>query len=324
MTSAVEPAEHRQGPTTATPQRVFGIDVLGLGAAGGTPSRSGGRTVVIELGSAEDIDRMSRSATATTVLERQTRDGRLVMVVEHVPGLGYRVYAPRNGRHLVSPDGSQVVSALPPIAPWRWQRLLFAQVLPLASTLRGLELLHASAVEWMGRTMALVARTGTGKTSTAAHVVASGGALLTDDVLALERAHGTIVAHSGAPTLSIDAAELERMTPDGRRRLGARLGRADKIMFAAPVAPRANRLDCLYFLERPASGALRIEPLAAEPFRLLSNSFNTYVRTATRVVNQLEIVAHLAETIPAFAVRIPVGAAAADVARAVIAHLERG
>ena len=108
------------------------------------------------------------------------------MAVDHHPDLGYRVYAPRNGRHLVSPDGAQIFSTRPIHALWRWQRLLLAQVLPLSATLQGLELLHASAVGWNGRDLGLVARAGTGKTSVAAHVVARGGVLVTDDVLALE------------------------------------------------------------------------------------------------------------------------------------------
>jgi hypothetical protein len=303
--------------------RAFGIDVVDH-TAGGSPAMASGedRTVVIEPRSAAALDGAWRPETATRVLERRRSDGRLVMAVDHSPELGYRVYAPRNGRHLVSPDGSRIVSALPPIARWRVQRLLFAQVLPLASTLQGLELLHASAVTWRGRTAAFVARAGTGKTSTAAHVVASGGTLLTDDVLALEEVDGTLIAHSGVPTLSIDEAELDRMTSEGRARLGTPVGHADKIVLSVPLATRADRLDRLYFLVRTATGGLGIDRLDADPVRLLANSFNLYVRTPERIVNQLAIAARLAATVPVCRVRIPVGVPATDVAREVVAHME--
>jgi hypothetical protein len=315
MTVAVSPADRRA--ILASPLRTFGIEVVD-----GASTAGAARQVGMERRSADELDRMWRPRKATRVLERRWRDGRLVMSVDHDPESGYRVYAPWNGRHLVAPDGGRIRSALPPSSPWRWQRLLFAQVLPLAATLQGLELLHASAVEWHGKTVAFVARAGTGKTSTAAHVVASGGTLLTDDVLALEIVDGAIVGHSGVPTLSIDRAELARMSADGRARVGAALGRADKLVLAVPVSPRARPLDGLYFLERPSAGELRVERRDPDPFLLLANSFNLYVRTPERIVNQLDVASRLAETVPLFTVRIPVGAAASDVARTVTEHAE--
>ena len=148
----------------------------------------GDRTTLLEACSPGDVERTwgARRGAGGRVLERRRPDGTLVMSVDHDPAVGYHVYAPDNGRHTVSCNGSRIECALPQIAPWRWQRLLFAQVLPLAATLQGLELLHASAIEWGGRCLGFVAPSGTGKTSVAAHIVASGGALVTDDVLALE------------------------------------------------------------------------------------------------------------------------------------------
>ncbi len=120
-------------------------------------------------------------------------------------------------------------------------RLLFAQVLPLAATLQGLELLHASAVVLDGRTIAFSAPAGTGKTSVAAHLVAGGASLLTDDVLALELSNDGLVAHSGAPVLAVADAELKAMTGDGRARLGVAIGRSDKVIFRSNVVPQARR-----------------------------------------------------------------------------------
>ena len=94
-------------------------------------------------------------------------------------------------------------------------------------------------------------------------------------------------------------------------------------MLAAELATGATPLRHIYFLERPASGRLRIAPLAPDPVRLLANSFNTYVRTPERIVNQLAVVDRLAQTVPAFSVRIPSGEDASSVARAVIAHMEK-
>src|SRR5207248_1369448 len=139
---------------------------------------------------------------AMSVIDRRW-NGRLWLAVDHHPELGYRIYAPRYGRHLVSSDGTRIVSALPNVAPWRWQRLLFAQALPLAATLQGLEALHASAVELGGKAFAFTAASGTGKTSLAMHLVARGATFLTDDVLAVEARVGALIAHPGASTLSV-------------------------------------------------------------------------------------------------------------------------
>ena len=113
------------------------------------------------------------------------------------------------------------------------------------------------------------------------------------------------------------------MSPAGRDRLGAPLGRADKIVLAPDVVGTPTELGSLYFLERPTPGTLRIEPLAPDPLRLLANSFNSYVRTPERIVNQLAIAARAVEVVPLFSVGIPSGTAASQVALAILEHAER-
>ena len=112
------------------------------------------------------------------------------------------------------------------------------------------------------------------------------------------------------------------MSPTGRRRLGRAVGRFDKVVLDTEVTTEAAPLSRMYFLERPSSGRLRIVPLAPDPVRLLASSFNTYVRTPERIVNQLAVIDRLARTVPAFSVRIPAGQDAPSVARAIVAHLE--
>src|SRR3989442_11817301 len=141
-------------PTAAPgPAYIFGLRVdssLPLRAVlvgEGRPSRSTGL---------RDADRSELEALwphdeITALVDRRTPSGRLVMSVDLHPRIGYRIAAPGHGTHIVSPDGTDVVSAVAAVSPWRWQRLLFAQVLPLAATLQGLELFHASAVEHAGR-----------------------------------------------------------------------------------------------------------------------------------------------------------------------------
>jgi len=322
MTVAPAAADARAMPRRRTRGRAFGIEVdaqlpLPLQETGlGNSSR------LTELRSvhARELDDAWRPARPTTVLERRFADGRLVMSVEHDDDAGYRVYAPRNGRHLVSADGRSILSSLTRISPWRWQRLLLAQVLPLAATLHGLELLHASAVVQAGRAVGFVAPAGTGKTSVAAHSVALGAALLTDDVLALEVSGGGVVAHPGANALNLDEGELHTMLPSERRLLGAVVGGQSKVVLAPSVAEHPAPLASIYFLRRPANGELAVSPFDFDPVRLLANSFNRYVRTPARIVNQLDVFAALAESVALFEIAVPAGCPARKVAGFVADH----
>src|SRR5207247_95773 len=134
-------------------------------------------------------------------------------IAEHA-SLGFRIWAPRYGRYEVSSDGTRLRCAVPARTS-RWHRLLFAQVLPLAAALQGMDLFHASAVSISDRVSAFVAQPGAGKTSLAAHLVDRGATLVTDDVLALEATADAVVAHPGAGLLCIDEHELATLASPG-------------------------------------------------------------------------------------------------------------
>ena len=174
--------------------RAFGIEVAAQLPVPGIPEVNGASelrlTTVMRLVSVAELERQWRGYPVESIIDRRFGDGRLMMSVERADNVGYRIYAPRHGRHLVSNDGTMLCSVLPRVPEWRWQRLMFAQVLPLAAALHGLPLVHASAVALGGRALAFVAPSGTGKTSVAAHLVARGASLLTDDALAVEPVPG--------------------------------------------------------------------------------------------------------------------------------------
>jgi hypothetical protein len=304
--------------------QVFGIDVdapaiVSLAGPGGELVR--GRRTKVRMTSAESLMEQWRPRNPTAFIRRRYADGRLSMTVDYDEDCGYLIYAPWYGRYLVSPDGRSVLSAMPNVPRWRWQIVLYAQALPLAATLQGLELLHASAVLLDGRLLAFSAPSGTGKTSVAAHLVAGGATLLTDDVLAVERRGKTILAYPGAPLTKVSATELAAIPRPARGRLGTRIGRNDKILLHAPVPEQPHALDSIYFLRRsPGIGRLAVEHVAADPLRLLGHSFNTYVRTRERIVNQLAVHAVLVESVRLFSVSIPPSVPAPEVARAVRAH----
>jgi hypothetical protein len=305
--------------------RAFGIELQAPSVLPGlaeSTNRAAPRCASLELVPPGIIERAWPSGEARTLVDRRFPDGRLMMRIESHPELGYRIWAPRHGRHLVSADGREVRSALPRAAPWRWQRLFFAQVVPLASALQGLELFHASAVSVDDRVIAFAGISGVGKTSLAAHLVARGATFATDDVLALEPANGGVLAHPGAATASVDEDELVAMGLEGRAALGTEVGRSDKVHLELPVVDQEQPLSLLYFPRRsPSSSGVEIVKLEPPDTRLLlTASFLLYLQSPERLVTHLDTCARIAHSVMTYRLLLPPHVAARDVAAAVEAH----
>ena len=316
---AVEAEEIRQG-------RAFGLDVDTSFPISGLPPRQSeptGRRVSLELITPRELDRAwGPAAGKTSLLDRRDPHGNLVMSIEGDTELGFRIYAPRYGRHLVSRDGRQVRSVLPKVAPWRWQRLLFAQVLPLATSLQGLGVFHASAVSLDETAVAFIAASGTGKTSVAVHLVDRGATLLTDDVLALEGGNSNVLAHHGAGFASVARSELEAVSHVAKRQLGAVAAQTDKVLVTPRVSQASVPLRAVYFLRRTGEHGeiviARSDP--PDPSLLLSSNFISYVSAASHLQNHLDLCSRIAATAGINRVEIPIGASAASVAEAVLEH----
>jgi hypothetical protein len=214
-----------------------------------------------------------------------------------------------------------ILSALPRLADWRWQRLMYAQVLPLAAALQGLEVFHASAVGLAGQAIGFIASSGTGKSSIAAHLVARGATLITDDVLALEPSDEVVLAHPGAGAASIDQSELDSLAPTRRARLGPEIGRSDKVHVAPSIERQPLPLAAVYYLERGSRDELRIaETSPPDPRLLLASGFLWYLRTPDYLAKHLETCALVAESVRMFRLSIPAGVLASGAAEAVEAH----
>jgi hypothetical protein len=307
--------------------QVFGLQVESRVPIEAAPSRrtyAGSRRVSLEQVAPPALAELWRSQEARSVIDRRTPRGHPVMSIESHPHLGYRIAAPGHGRYVVSGDGTQIRVALSPAPGWRWQRLLFAQALPLAAALQGLELFHASAVAIGGQAMALVAASGTGKSSVAAHMVARGAAFVTDDVLALEPVDGAVLAHPGPRLTGIHASELRPLESGGRRRLGHVVGRSGKVYLSAPTIEHPPPLAAVYFLERSEGlHELRIvDSSPPDPRLLLSSSFIWYLAEEAFLVEHLDVCSRLAQAVRMSRVLIPASVGAPAVASAVEKHAQ--
>lgn len=246
------------------------------------------------------------------------RDNTVVLSVDRDDARGYLLRARSAGTALITPDGLEVICA-PEDDESCWTAILVGQILPLAATVRGMEVFHASGVVRNGHAYMLCGAPGVGKTSIAAHLVLSGDELLSDDVVALD---DQLVAHPGAAVLHVRAAELQQLgagpTP-GIRRTATVVGRTT---FEVERPGHAGPLAAIYFLERATAGPV-IEPVPHPgPFDLLGATFNLSVLTPTRLLHHLSLCASLAERVPVFRVRTIPGCRAAQAAAALSAHID--
>jgi len=168
--------------------------------------------------------------------------------------------------------------------------------------------LHASAVALDHRAGAFAARQGEGKSGLAAALLQSGGALLSDDVVPLERRGSEVIAHPGFPQMRMwpdEAAcfverfeHLPRVHPDLEKRW-IPVGRDGLGVFHDDDAP----LSCVYLLDRRKEGDASIEIREISPrdavIELLRHSFTPLmVEAAGLQPARLDLLSHLVLQVP--------------------------
>lgn len=296
------------------------IEIPGIAAEHG-PRIERPRSTRVRLDPGELRHRWSQVGhTAARV--RELRDGEdIVLSVDVAQPAGYLLNAPGFARVLVAPDGSDVLCDPEPESS-RWSILLAAQALPLAATLHGLEVLHASGVVMAdgalaGRAALFTGPQGAGKSSLAAALLGRGAKLLSDDTVALEACEDGLLAYPGPGLLQLRANEHDRLSASCRAALGPAAPTLGKHGFAPSRSVSAVGLGALFLLERSSHGPPieRIE--AVDPFALLASTFNLSVRSAERLTRHLDLTAALASTGQIYQLRIQPGIDATELAEIV-------
>lgn len=252
---------------------------------------------------------------------RERRDaGAVTWTVDVDPERGFRMQAAELVTMVISHDG-RVVRCAPGsrAADSGWSALVPAQALPLAATLRHLEVLHASAVSVRGSALAFCASPGVGKSSLAAQLVLRGAGLLSDDAVAIDE---DLVVHPATGALHLRQAELARLDQAARDQLGIRAAtRLDGrvIGSVSPAAPAPLCAVCL--LERAAAGPVIESIEAVDPTILLGSTFNLSVQSPARLLRHLDFCARVATQVPVLRLRITPDVDAAALAERVLACL---
>jgi hypothetical protein len=148
--------------------------------------------------------------------------------------------------------------------------LLTGQVIPRLICHRGRIVLHASAVQLKnGRSIAFLGESGKGKSTLVSSYLQTGGKLLTDDCLLLQRSGQVLVCIPAFPSLRLWPDSLEAVFPGSAEFItmayygnkSKHVGLNKKCVETAPVA-----LSALYILgggddEAPEDDSIRIEPM---------------------------------------------------------------
>jgi hypothetical protein len=270
------------------------ISIPGLGrspctAAADPPSR-------IHLDDGE-LSRRWDVLTTAPVRARELRfDETLLLSVDFAEPAGYLLWARDFGRVLISSDGIELLCEPDPLNE-DWATIVSAQALPLAATIRGLEVLHASGVVLDGRALLVAGPPGAGKSSLAAALVRAGGQLLSDDAVALQLAEGALIAHAGSVVLQLRAAEDQQFSADGRAALGRPASSfAGKQRYVSDSVPDPVPLGGLFLLERSIEEPAVEQLATVDPFELIASTFNLSVRTPARLRRQLDIVSVIASS----------------------------
>ena len=215
---------------------------------------------------------------------------------------GYRLSFDDFGRYAVSLDGREAMCEADAVTLERSERFLFAQVLPLAAVLQGLDVIHAGAVAWDGGVVALVGPSGAGKTTLATRLVARGATFVTDDALALELTEEGILAHPGPPFVAIAAGDAA-LAGGGLAWLGPQRGASDKPHFVAPVCQQSLPLTAVYYLTPRAEFDLTAASGDVVP-RLLAHAAAPYVLSPERLLEHLEVVTTVTTSVPQYSLML--------------------
>ena len=280
---------------------VFGLDVRTaapisfLERAAAKPT---GRELALELAAA-DAPPPAWPEAAQVICEELASAQTLNFRIEAHPDVGYRLWGPDYGCHVLSADGRRLLCAPGGLAEHAWQRFLIAQVLPFAALLHGLEVFHASAVVREQRAIAFMGPSRSGKTSVALELCRLGAEFLADDVLSLEAAGAVLRGHPGAPIAGLDHAEALRRDDPGVGEGGADeqpqkplATNAREQILRVPTVAAPAPLGALFLLDRrpDAPGPPSFEPIQ-DALPLLTATFNFVLATPARLRRLLDVCA---------------------------------
>lgn len=208
----------------------------------------------------------------------------------------------------VSNDGSRIVARGGSTHAESVYSYLLSQALSVALLQRGVEALHAVAIEKGGVAIAFIGDCGYGKSTLGAYALRAGARLLTDDLLVCD---GDVT-----PRVLPGAARIKLDPAIAARTLGTRNGTPmndARGKWIYPLNPREFasepvRLSRIYAIQ-PDSETFSIERLAgaAALRELIAATFNPLKQETQRLRRHLQFNAGLARAVPVFMLQMQKG-----------------
>jgi hypothetical protein len=222
-------------------------------------------TLELRLCSAGDLSAAWDEPSASELWRGRQGDGRDLSIERDGEGrllFSYGVHA----RFLLDRDMARLDCA-PTLAGMDWKRILIGKVIPAIAVLRGAEGLHAAALDSPDGVVAIMAPSGTGKSTLAAALIRRGWNLFADDQLTLTRDGGQVSALPGPPHMN-----LSRRLPTGvdASAIGETLGvfGTEQWLLTACRTQGSRPVAALCWLERAPGGRLQARQLAPSPVPL--------------------------------------------------------
>ncbi len=230
-------------------------------------------------------------------------DGRVCMKVDGV----FRAIVSRDGRHVIcGPLGDVDRRAV--------EANLMNFVLSAALTLRGEEPLHSTVVDIEGRAVSLLGLSGAGKSTLAAFLISCGADLVTDDMLRVTFAGGSMLAYPGPYRLKLFEEPGKRLLPHAVVN-GYFNELSGKLMLQPRAAAAAHRppvpLAALFHLGLPddqgPAGMIQIQQMLGLNLAkaVLSSAMDTRYCEPARLARQMAFAARVADTLPIYSLRYP-------------------
>jgi hypothetical protein len=282
--------------------RAFGLDLTAHFAMPGVepePSLDGSRPAELRLAELAEVESGWPHESAQRITELHFADGSTAVSVDWAGELGLLAHAFDFGTARIAADGGTVLIARADEPDWVWQRYLTGQVLPLLALLQGLEVFHASVLVRERQAIAIVASSGTGKTTLALHLALAGLGFASDDVLAVELLEDGLLAHPGLGLANVRPGGDELLGRLAAHGLASPIGANEReTRIAIRRHPDPTPLRALFFLTRYSEPReLLFERLApVDPRLLLAATFNLSWRTPDRLERQLDVCARLDRT----------------------------
>jgi hypothetical protein len=235
--------------------------------------------VTVALAVAElSVAESQSSLDGLPFLEWRLPDGALWASFHRI-GADYLLRFPDLADFTVSVDGQRIVAhPAPGVSSQTVEHLYLNQVLPLALSRQFKLVLHASAVEIEGFSVAFLGVSGRGKSTLAASFSTGGYRFLTDDGLQLEKGEGGFLIHPSHPSIRLWDDSRQALIPENAA-TSPPVDYTPKSRFLADdeiaYCNEPRLLRAMYFLGEGDTDTVSIEPVSGRDamIELVRNTF---------------------------------------------------